>query len=406
VFGAPEAPAPGRLEAWARKLADRRGDLPLAGTVVLDFTAFWAGPSATRNLADFGATVIKVERPGSRVDLEDGLADPEVVVMHLYHCKMNRNKLSLALDLNAPEGRDLARRLANQADILVENSRPGVARRLGLDPAELCRTNPALVYVSLSGFGAEGPWGDLPSYGPTIEAASSIEDRTGYAGGEPLRLGHTLPDGVGGLIGTLAALRGLRERAARGVGGWFDLSQFEAYVALSGEEILAASQAGRAPARIGNRSRTGAIQGVFPCRGADEWLALRLEGADDVARFAAVVGRPDFQALAIAVPQDDDALEAMIADFTRDEGRREAAARLQAAGLEAIAVLTPEDLVADPHLRARGFFVEATLEAPLPGSPFHGDRRLADPSGPAPRVGEHGAEVRQALAGIGNPPPG
>jgi crotonobetainyl-CoA:carnitine CoA-transferase CaiB-like acyl-CoA transferase len=108
------------------------------------------------------------------------------------------------------------------------------------------------------------------------------------------------------------------------------------------------------------------------------------------------------------VPQggnDDDALEAMIADFTRDQDRREAAARLQAAGLEAIAVLTPEDFVAEPHLRARGFFVEATLEAPLPGSPFHGDSRLADPSGPAPRVGEHGAEVRQTLAGIGIPPP-
>ena len=387
-------PPTGALQAWATA-RDDRGALPLTGTVVLDLTAFWAGPSATRNLADLGATVIKVERPGSRVDLDNQLADPAALVPHLFHCKMNRHKLSITLDLASPEGRDAALRLAGQADVLVENFRPGVTDRLGLGAAQLCAANPSLVYVSLSGYGAAGPWGDLRSYGPNIEAVSSIEARTGYAGGEPLRLGHTLPDGVGGLVGTLAVLRGLREREARG-GGWFEISQLEAYVALSGEEILTASKAGRAPPRIGNRSRTGAIQGAFPCRGDDQWVAVRIAGQADAERFATVSGEPEVSRAAAANPRDLDRIEALIAGFTRTLDKHDAARRLQAAGLEAAPIFTPEDLLADPHLRERGFFVTVRAdgwEIDLPGSPFHGDRALADPHGVAPRFGADTAEI-------------
>ncbi len=393
-FAATGEPPTGALQAWATA-RDDRGALPLTGTVVLDLTAFWAGPSATRNLADLGATVIKVERPGSRVDLDNQLADPAALVPHLFHCKMNRHKLSITLDLASPEGRDAALRLAGQADVLVENFRPGVTDRLGLGAAQLCAANPSLVYVSLSGYGAAGPWGDLRSYGPNIEAVSSIEARTGYAGGEPLRLGHTLPDGVGGLVGTLAVLRGLREREARG-GGWFEISQLEAYVALSGEEILTASKAGRAPPRIGNRSRTGAIQGAFPCRGDDQWVAVRIAGQADAERFATVSGEPEVSRAAAANPRDLDRIEALIAGFTRTLDKHDAARRLQAAGLEAAPIFTPEDLLADPHLRERGFFVTVRAdgwEIDLPGSPFHGDRALADPHGVAPRFGADTAEI-------------
>jgi crotonobetainyl-CoA:carnitine CoA-transferase CaiB-like acyl-CoA transferase len=283
----------------------------------------------------------------------------------------------------------------------VENFRPGVADRLGIGAATLCAANPGLVYVSLSGFGSEGPWGDLRSYGPTIEAASSISARTGYAGGEPLRLGHTLPDGVGGLAGTLAALRGLRERDARGQGGWFDLAQLEAYVALSGEEILTATRTGRAPPRIGDRSHTGAIQGVFPCRGEDQWIAIRLSDHADARRLAQAGDMPELVALAADAPRDDDRIEALIAGVTRGWDKQELAARLQAAGLEAVPVFTPDDLLADPQLGARGFFVQAPMArrlAMLPGTPFHGAPRLADPTRPAPRFGQDTERVVAALA--------
>ncbi len=381
------APAePGAARA-SRLAAARAPALPLAGMVVVDFTAFWAGPSATRMLADLGARVIWIERPHSRRE-PDASADATEVVMHHFHLKMNRNKESVVLDLRTTEDRDLARRLVAEADVLVENFRPGVMDGFGLGPAALCAAHPALVYVSLSGFGSTGPWSDRRSYGPTIEAASSIEGRTGYAGGEPLRLGHTLPDGVGGLAGALAALRGLRERDERGVGGWFDVSQLEAYVALSGEELLRASDRG-ASDRRGNRARGGALQGVFPGAGDDAWVALRLADRSDVERLAALADLPGLVGAATADPRDDDAVEALIAGFSVQHDTHELAARLQAAGLEAFPALTPPELVVDAQLTARGFFLDVpfggrTLR--LPGSPLAG---LVDPVGPAPRFGEH-----------------
>jgi crotonobetainyl-CoA:carnitine CoA-transferase CaiB-like acyl-CoA transferase len=266
----------------------------------------------------------------------------------------------------------------------------------GLGPAELCATHPALVYVSLSGFGTTGPWSDRRSYGPTIEAASSIEARTGYAGDEPLRLGHTLPDGVGGLAGALAALRGLRERDERGPGGWFDVSQLEAYVAMSGEDLLLVGS-GCALDRRGNRSRDGALQGVFPCAGEDEWLALRLADRLDVERLAELADLPALVPVATNEPRDDDTAEAMIAGYTARHDKHELAARLQAAGLEAFPALTPPELARDDHLTARGFFLDVPFDGRrvrLPGSPLHG---LVDPMGAAPRFGEHTAAIVEAV---------
>jgi crotonobetainyl-CoA:carnitine CoA-transferase CaiB-like acyl-CoA transferase len=386
-----------RPSTGARLAAARNDALPLAGTLVVDFTAFWAGPSATRLLADLGARVIWVERPYSRRE-PDGTFDSTEEVMHYFHLKMNRNKESVVLDLGTTEGREIARRLAAVADVVVENFRPGVMDGMGLGAAELCAANPTLVYVSLSGFGSTGPWSDRRSYGPTIEAASSIEGRTGYDDGEPLRLGHTLPDGAGGLAGALAALRGLRERDARGgTGGWFDVSQLEAYVALSGEELLVASMSDEPLARLGNRSRSGAVQGVFPCAGDDAWVAIRVANERDLQRLADVADQPALVSTALAVPRDDDAVEAMIGAFTRGLDKHEAARRLQAVGLESFAVLTPAELVDDAHLDARGFFLDVPYDdrlLRLPGSPLHG---LADPGGRAPRFGEHTRAVLEAL---------
>lgn len=156
--------APSRPEVPSAR-SDR---LPLADVTVLDFTAFWAGPLATRWLADLGARVVWVERPGSRLEPDWSTADVTARVMHVFHLKMNRNKHSVVLDLNAESGREIARRLAAEADVLVENFRPGVMAGLGLGPADLCPMNPGLVYVSLSGFGSDGPWSERRSYGPTI----------------------------------------------------------------------------------------------------------------------------------------------------------------------------------------------------------------------------------------------
>ncbi len=371
--------------------------LPLTGIKVLDFTIFWAGPSAARTLADLGADVIWAEQPGSRADteLEPGTeASPWDLMQHLYATKMYRGKRSIELDLTKPEDRAVAHELAKEADVVLENYRPGVADKLGIGPKELSALNPGLVYVSLSGWGASGPWADWRSYGPSIEAASSIEGRTGYIGGDPLRLGHAFPDANGGLAGALAALLGLRRRFQGGPGGWFDVSQLEVYTALSGEGILEATRHGRGIELVGNRSRLGALQGVFPCRGEDQWIGIRLDGADDIARFAAESG---IEALVLA---DIDRAEAAIATWAAPQDKRALAARLQGAGLEAFAALDANELMADPHIAARGYFLDVPVQGrvyKVPGTPLVAAPPMADPSHPAPRPGEHSEQIRKAL---------
>jgi len=377
------------------------GELPLAGVRVLDFTIFWAGPSTTRSLADLGAEVVWVEQPGARMDCmiePDRTPTPVETMMHLYDTKMFRGKRSIALDLHNQLDRAVAHALAREAHIVVENFRPGVAGKLGVGPEELSRINPALTYVSLSGWGADGPWRDWRSYGPSIEAASSISGRTGYPGGEPLRLGHAFPDATGGLAGGLAAARGLRRMLETGSGGWYDISQLEAYLAMSGEGIAEATGPGRGRERIGNRSRLGALQGVFPCKGEDQWIAIRLEGQDDCARFSDITG------IAVALDADPDTVEPAIAGFTAGREKQALAARLQAEGLQAFAVLDAHELAADPHLQARGYFLAVragTKAHAMPGTPLVAMPRMADATAPAPRPGEHSDEVRGEIAVLG-----
>lgn len=350
--------------------------------LVLDLTAFWAGPSATRNLADLGARVIRVERPGSRLDFS--ASAPGDPVQLLFDHKTNRHKESVVLDLRQPAGRRLFLGLVERADAVVDNYRAGVMESLGLGHEVLVRHNPRLVHVALSGFGATGPWSAHKSYGPTIEAASSIEFRTRYPGSdEPLRLGHTLPDGVGGLLGTYAVLVGLRRRHATGRGCLMDLSQLEAYCSLSGEELAACSVLGPEGAEIWDAGGGGPAD-LVACPGADRWLAT--DPADDEQQVVVDRELADAGATPTPTPPTPAAL----------------AARLQAAGVPAFPAATAADLVADPHLDQRHYFVETTLEGRpvrLPGSPFVATPPLADPSGTAPEFGAHTAAVLRELLG-------
>jgi crotonobetainyl-CoA:carnitine CoA-transferase CaiB-like acyl-CoA transferase len=250
-----------------------------------------------------------------------------------------------------------------------------------------------LVYVSLSGWGADGPWAQWRSYGPSIEAASSIEGRTGYPakGGasEPMRLGHAFPDATGGLAGALAALRGLRTLLTSGQGGWYDISQLEVYAAMSGEGVLEATRHGRGIERVGNRSRFGALQGVFPCTGDDQWIAIRLENDADRVNLA--------QLIEIAPKY---LTEAAIAAYTRQHEKAQLAAELQAKGLQAFPALNAHELAADPHLAARGYFLEVTAgpaSHAMPGTPLVATPPMADATQPAPRPGADAQSIRSSL---------
>ena len=345
---------------------------------VLDLTAFWAGPSATRNLADLGADVVRIERPGSRLDFaaaEEG--DP---VQALFDHKTNRHKRSVVLDLRHPAGRNVFLELVERADVVVENYRAGVMDSLGLGHRVLAEKNPSLVHVALSGFGSRGPWAAHKSYGPTIEAASSIEFRTRYRGSdEPLRLGHTLPDGVGGLVGTYAALVGLRRRAETGSGCYLDVSQLEAYCALSGEELLAHA-AGAGPDRGPDEGdAVDPEPGVYPCRGEDEWVVIAPRSRVESEAARALLGDPG-QGTPRTAAHDKVALSAA----------------LQRLGVPAFAVLRADELVADPQLVARRYFVPVRFgdrTVALPGSALRGRPELVDPHGLPPAFGADTAAV-------------
>lgn len=362
--------------------ATRSPELPLSGVVVADFTVFWAGPLAARTMADLGARVIWVERPGSRArwNFEEDPASANGA--DLYQLEMGRNRESLVLDLTSGEGLAAARKLIAHADVLIENNRPGAMDKLGLGAEAVCKEFPHIVYVSLSGYGCSGPWSDRRSYGPAIEAASGIEGRTGYPGDEPLRLGHPLPDATGGVAGALTALRGLREREERGVGGWYDVSQLEAYVAMSGEDYVA----GGSLPRIGNQSRWGAKQDVLPCKGTDNWIAVRLNDDGDERAFIEATG--------IAFSD-----RTSLCALTSGSEKRELAERLQAAGIEAFPVLNVDELPTDPHFDARKFLIDVPFGggrvARFPGSPM---RPLADTHGPAPNFGENTAALLDELS--------
>jgi crotonobetainyl-CoA:carnitine CoA-transferase CaiB-like acyl-CoA transferase len=364
--------------------ASQEALLPLAGTTVLDLSLWWAGPMAARILGDLGANVIRVERPTLGAD------DNAWPKWHRFvHEQMHRNKRSIVVDLTTPEGLAIVQRLITRADVLIQNYRPGAMQKLGLGWMDARVANPMLVYISLSGYGLEGPKSGWGTYGTLSEAASSVRSLTHYPGEGGMRLGDQLPDAVCGLAGALAALRGLRERRLTNSGCHFDISQLEAYVALIGEEVAAASL-GDSQAEVGGGNRLEQLEGIYRCAGEDDWVAVTLPDAESVARVSAALCEATGAAPG---PGVNDLLE----EFAAGRSKQAVAESLRALGTAAFPVATARDLVTDPHLKARQFFQEVSLSGltgVLPGTPI----RARGPSvtalrTQAPAPGEHSIEI-------------
>ena len=366
----PAAPAPATAAARSRR---EPSDPPLAGTLVVDLTDFWAGPLATRTLADLGARVVRIERPGARSFPHPAAA--------FVDWSLHRGKLSLAANLKTEDGRRVARALARKADVLVENYRPGVVEKFGLAHEQVAADNPGLVYVSLSGFGQDGPRAEWASFGPMLEAASSLQARTHYEDGIPLQLGHSLPDPVGGFAGAFAALHCLRAREATGRGAHVDLSQLEAYAALCGEDILRASVEGRWR-RAPRRGR------LLRCRGDDAWVAV---DAEPGACLAALAG-------ALGCDASAESVESALAE--RD--KFEVAEIARGLGLPAFPVLDAADLAGDPHLLARGYLLDLELggiAARMPTTPIRAGAGGPDIARRAPRAGQDSERILREILG-------
>ncbi len=262
---------------------------PLAGVLVADFSRVLAGPLATMFLADLGATVVKVERPGSGDDTR-AWGPPYVAGTSTYFTSVNRNKRSVALDLDDPDDRELARRLAARADVLVENFRPGRLAAFGLDQPTLAASNPGLVYCSISGFGGERG-ADRPGYDFLVQAVGGLMSITGTPGGEPTKVGVALVDVLTGLHATIGILAALRERDRSGTGQLVEVNLLSGLLASLVNQGAAFLNGAGIPAAMGNQHPSIAPYETLAT--ADAPLAVAVGNDRQFAAMAAAIDRPE-----------------------------------------------------------------------------------------------------------------
>jgi formyl-CoA transferase len=379
---------------------------PLAGIRVVEVGNYMAAPFCTMQLADLGAEVIKVEHPagGDQVRQSAPLIDGEGSAF----MRLNRNKRSIALDLKREEGKEIFRKLAGTADVVVENLRPGTMNDLGLDYEGLQRLNPALIYVAASGWGQDGPLRDQPGMDIMAQARSGLMSITGTPGGEPVKIGVPMCDLVCALYGALAAVAALYERRQTGKGQYIDVSLLEAGVSFAIWEAGSFFATGAIPQPSGSAHQSAAPYQAF--RAADGWLTI---GATTRPNWTALCGTLGLQGLLEDERYLDsnrryrnrEALAATIESVTITEPVEHWLAALGEAGVPCAPIQDFGQVFTDPHLLARRYFWDAPHARAGPvrqlGSPMRFSRTPVrrDTAGPL-----LGADTAGLLAELGYEP--
>lgn len=387
-------------------------DGPLREIRILDLTHVWAGPLATRILADLGASVVKIEAPSRRGPQImpasvapiggwiGGSPGEEPWNVNAVFVKLQRNKQSVAIDLKSAEGRETFLGLVKVADVVIENFSARAMSALGLGYQQLAAANPAIIYVAMPGYGSSGPYCDRVAFGPTVEPMSGLTDVMGYGPEEPRNTAMALPDPVSAISATAAVVTALRRRVVTGEGGFVEMSLHEAGVSLCGPWFID-RQLGAEIERIGNRHPTMAPHGVYRCAGDDEWIAIACASDAHWRALCGVIGDRLNPHVDLAGRHAmHDGIDVAISAWTEQHTKNEAANVLQAAGVAAGPVNTTPDMTADPQVQARGFFVP--LEAgptPMPGNPIKLRGCSSDDWTPCPRLGADNAGVLQDWLG-------
>ena len=372
---------------------------PLANVRVLDLTQYLAGPFCTMMLGDMGADVIKVEPPGGEamrkaMRVRDGDADPPSFLA------LNRNKRGLVIDLREQEGRELFLELVAASDVLVENFRPGVTAKLGIDYETLSALRPELIYASLSGFGDSGPYAKRPGLDLITQGMSGIMSVTGPRGGEPVKVGVAITDLSSGMFGAIGILSAYVSRLTTGEGQFVSSSLFEAGVSLAIHESSEFWSQGTVPGPLGSGHRFSAPYQAL--RAADGYLNVGA-GTDKLwEKMCAAIGREDLLAderFASNAKRMEhlEALEQELERTLRTEPVDVWVERIITAGVPAGPILDYSQVLEDPHTLARGMVTE--IEHPVAGtvktlgSPVKLSKAQLGSIRPAPLLGQHTDEI-------------
>lgn len=368
--------------------------LALDHLLVLDLTNFRSGPTAVRQLADWGARVITVERPPEGGDRAGGTALGARLGSDFQN--LRRNNESLTLDLKHAEGKALFLRLVERADVLVENFAPGVTERLGLDWPALRAVNPRLVYGSISGFGQDGPWARRPGYDQVAQGMSGLMSVTGLPGQGPVRSGHAVADSSSGVYLAFGILATIIRRDRTGEGAWVRTSLLEALVAMMDFQAARVLIEGDVPAQQGNHHPTAVPMGTFPA--SDGVFNLAPGTNAHFRRVCEVLGRPDWAdddryARPGARARRREEVNEMIAEVTRTQPAATWIDAFLAVGVPAGPVLDLGQMWAHPQVQALG------LAQPV----AHPERPDAAVIGQPLTLGDDPADrgVRRAAPGLG-----
>ena len=377
---------------------------PLNGIKILDFTRILSGPYCTALLADLGAEIVKVEAPqGDEYRHVGPFRDGESALFQL----VNRNKQGLALDMKQPAAREIAKRLALQADVVVENFRPGVAERLGLGAEALMAENPKLIYASISGFGQNGPQAGLPAFDLVAQAMSGFMALTGEPDGPPMKIGESIGDLAAGLFASWAILAALVERGRTGQGRRLDVAMMDSLIALLPTATAQWMFGSTPPRRVGNRHPLSTPFGTY--RASDGHLVICVLNAPQFTRLAACMGLPELAADPRFATDElrtrhEPELRGLIEDWLAALLVDEAVARLLQEGVPASAIAEAAHVFAGPQVSARGLLPETmhpklgaihTMEQPVHFSGLTRGRQR-----PAPTLGEHNAQILTDWLGL------
>ncbi|MCU0249818.1 MAG: CoA transferase [Vicinamibacterales bacterium] len=379
---------------------------PLDGLTVVDLTRVLSGPYCTMLLADMGARVVKIERPGTGDDTR-AWGPPFVGGESSYFLSINRNKESVALDFKEPRGRAILDRLIARADVLVENFHPGTLDALGLGYTSLAQQHPRLVYCSITGFGATGPLRHRPGYDAVVQAEGGLMSLTGPGDGEPYRLGVAIADIAAGMFAAQGIALALLVRERTGKGQFVDIGMLDSVASLLTYQAGICFTTGRTPMRMGNRHPSIAPYDTVAAEDGTLVLAVGNDGQwrtfCQVTGLASLADDARFATNALRV-EHYDGLRPLIARVMRTRSRQEWIDRLVPAGVPCAAVRDVDEVLADPQLAAREMIQSVLHPSAGPLKVLGVPIKLSDTPGGVdhapPRLGEHTASVLQQVLGL------